>query len=196
MSADDREMHGHEYDGISEFDNPLPLWWKLIFIGTAVFAAIYFAYYHVAGVGATIHQDYALEMKELQAVQEKAMAEAGKLSDEGWKQLMTDQAALAEGRHRYTEVCVVCHGEKGEGKIGPNLTDRHWIHGDGSMGAVFSVMMTGVPEKGMPPWGKRFSPKELQKITAFVGTLLNTHVPGKEPQGAEVGAKAPEGPPS
>ena len=34
---------GHEYDGIRELNNPLPKWWTYLFVGTFLFAAIYFA---------------------------------------------------------------------------------------------------------------------------------------------------------
>ncbi len=28
---------GHAFDGIEEYDNPLPKWWFLLFVGTLVF---------------------------------------------------------------------------------------------------------------------------------------------------------------
>ena len=32
------ETVGHSYDGIEEYDNPLPRWWFMLFVGTVVFA--------------------------------------------------------------------------------------------------------------------------------------------------------------
>ena len=32
---------GHSFDGIEEYDNPLPKWWFMLFIGTLVFGAVY-----------------------------------------------------------------------------------------------------------------------------------------------------------
>ena len=39
------ETVGHAFDGIEEFDNPLPKWWFMLFIGTIVFALGYLALY-------------------------------------------------------------------------------------------------------------------------------------------------------
>ena len=35
---------GHSFDGIEEYDNPLPRWWFLLFIGTLVFGILTGAY--------------------------------------------------------------------------------------------------------------------------------------------------------
>lgn len=39
----------HDYDGIQEYDNDLPGWWKALFIITIIFAIIYVPYYQLAG---------------------------------------------------------------------------------------------------------------------------------------------------
>ena len=39
------ETVGHEFDGIAEFDNPLPKWWFMLFVGTIIFALGYLALY-------------------------------------------------------------------------------------------------------------------------------------------------------
>ena len=36
---------GHAFDGIEEYDNPLPRWWFLLFIGTLVFGILYLVLY-------------------------------------------------------------------------------------------------------------------------------------------------------
>ena len=42
--ADDQTT-GHEYDGIQEYDNPLPKWWFMLFLGTLFFGIGYLALY-------------------------------------------------------------------------------------------------------------------------------------------------------
>ncbi|HSX72448.1 MAG TPA: cbb3-type cytochrome c oxidase N-terminal domain-containing protein, partial [Pseudomonas sp.] len=36
---------GHAFDGIEEYDNPLPKWWFMLFLGTLVFAGAYLLLY-------------------------------------------------------------------------------------------------------------------------------------------------------
>jgi hypothetical protein len=41
----------------------------------------------------------------------------------------------------------------------------------------------------MPPWGRQLTPIELGKVVAYVGTLRNTNVPGKAPEGTQVAGR-------
>ena len=44
--------------------------------------------------------------------------------------------------------CVSCHGLYGRGTDrGPRLSDKQWIHGDGSYPAIVKLVTHGVPEK-------------------------------------------------
>jgi mono/diheme cytochrome c family protein len=82
-----------------------------------------------------------------------------------------------------------CHGERAEGKIGPNLTDEFWIHGDGTMLSIMNVVENGVLDKGMPAWGRQMRMDEVKKISAYVGSVRNTNEPGgKKAEGQRVNA--------
>ncbi|HOJ02721.1 MAG TPA: cbb3-type cytochrome c oxidase N-terminal domain-containing protein [Bacteroidota bacterium] len=48
---DQDELLNHEYDGISEFDNDLPGWWKNLFYITIVMGVVYLLHFHVFGTG-------------------------------------------------------------------------------------------------------------------------------------------------
>lgn len=45
----DKHLIDHNYDGIQEFDNPLPRWWVYLFYATIVFSILY--YLNVPGIG-------------------------------------------------------------------------------------------------------------------------------------------------
>lgn len=55
------ELMNHNYDGIQEYDNDLPGWWKNLFLITAIFALVYMVYYHVLG-GPSSEEEYLMQM--------------------------------------------------------------------------------------------------------------------------------------
>lgn len=165
----------HEYDGIEEADNELPTWWLAIFIGSILFAGAYWLTAEKLGAVPTPRQ-------ELAAFEAEQRKRAGVVNDDDIVNASKDASAVAAGKQAFTTTCVACHGEKAEGKIGPNLTDNHWLHG-GAPSAIFTTVRDGVPAKGMPSWGPVLGPTSVKNVAAFVLTLRNTNVPGKEPQG-------------
>ena len=97
---------------------------------------------------------------------------------------------MTEARATFVATCAVCHGEQGQGIIGPNLTDNYWKNGDGGLVSIHHVIDAGIPTRGMPAWGKQLDPIAMRKLAAYVGTLVGTNVPGgKGPEGDEVTKK-------
>ncbi len=192
VEAEEENLLDHEYDGIREYDHPLPRWWVLIFWGSFIFAIGYFLHWSVFKRGLSAHQEYAADMAAAREAQAKA-AMGDKVSEEGLAKLMTNSAMMADAQGVYKARCEVCHGAKGEGKIGPNLTDDSWIHGGGTLMDIHKVVGEGVAAKGMPAWNRQLTPIELSKVVAFIGSLRNTNVPGKAPEGTKSGSAAPAG---
>jgi mono/diheme cytochrome c family protein len=56
------ELFHHSFDGIEEYDNDLPGWWKMLFYVTIAFAFVYLLYYHVLGIGDSSKVEYMKEM--------------------------------------------------------------------------------------------------------------------------------------
>jgi cytochrome c oxidase cbb3-type subunit 3 len=91
------------------------------------------------------------------------------------------------GKENFTAKCVACHGQKGEGLIGPNLTDKYWLHGNGTRKDILVVIRAGVPEKGMPSWGALLKAEEQLSIAAYIYSLRNSNpANAKAPQGVEI----------
>ncbi len=164
----------HDYDGIKEYDNPLPRWWLFTFYITIVFAPIYVYYYHF-GPGLSLSEELDQNLVKIEAQENLTQEQTKKLSEADLLALINDKQVINEGRALYNKNCLACHGAFGEGLIGPNLTDNYWVHGDGSLKSVLLVISTGVIDKGMPEWGKILSPKDLQNTTVFVRSLLGTN---------------------
>lgn len=165
----------HEYDGIEEADNALPLWWVVVFIGTLVFAAVYWLMAEEFHVVAT--------PVELLAVEQAERAQRnGTIDEEELLSASRNSSQLATGKQAFTTNCVACHGAKAEGNIGPNLTDPNWLHG-GKPVQIFSTIRDGVPAKGMPSWGAILGRDAVKSLAAYVLSIRNSNVPGKPPQG-------------
>jgi cytochrome c oxidase cbb3-type subunit 3 len=176
---------GHDYDGIREFDNPLPRWWLLTLFGTVVFSVGYWFYYHTSAAGPSSMAAYQAELKQADALEDAREAQAiasGQLGDEQLAVLGKDPESVGRGAQVYQQTCVACHGDKGQGLIGPNLTDGYWMHGE-KPSAIYKIIAAGVPDKGMPAWKPMLGGKKVKDLLAFVLSVKGTNVPGKPPQG-------------
>jgi len=180
-SAPEAPYTDHEYDGIKEYDNPMPGWWVWAFWATFYFSIGYVMWHHVYMRGTPVEVEWAADMAA--AREESARRELGTISEESLQKLSENAAVMTDAQATFTKRCVECHGAKGQGVIGPNLTDDYWIHGKASFMDIYGVVKDGVPAKGMPAWGKKLDPVEVAKLTAYVGTLRGANLPGKAPEG-------------
>lgn len=173
---------GHNYDGIRELDNVTPPWFIAGFAATILFAAVYLYRYHIAESAPLQLEEYAIEMKAAQVLQDSLLKLEGNKVDEN-SVAMLDAAGIESGKKIFTANCVACHGDKGQGGVGPNLTDQYWIHG-GSLKDVFMSIKYGWVEKGMKSWKDDFSPTQIAQLSSYVESLKGSNPPGaKEKQG-------------
>lgn len=172
----------HNYDGIQELDNALPPWWKYGFIITIGFAFVYLLNFHVFGNGKNPTEEYQAEMNNAQ-IQKEVYESKNKDRIDEEHVSMADATGIKSAEVNYVANCVACHGAKGEGGVGPNLTDDYWLH-KGSLNDIYHTLKVGYPDKGMQSWASKFSPKEMSQLASYVKTLKGTNPPnGKVPQG-------------
>lgn len=176
----------HKYDGIEELDNPTPPWFMYLFYLSMFFAIGYAFYYHVYQDGNIQDTEYKTEVAIAEKAREAYMKQFANSVNEDNVTASTAAKDLTEGSQIYTTNCVACHGDKGQGGVGPNLTDKFWIHG-GGIKDLFKTITHGIPEKGMIAWEKTLNPLQVQKVASFILTLQGSNPPGaKEPQGEEI----------
>lgn len=176
----------HEYDGIVEHDNPLPTWWLGTFFITIIFAALYYLHYEIAG-GPTLTQELQVAMDELDRTKAKSTAAAPMETEDSLKEAFEKPGTLELGASAYTSKCAACHGPALQGQIGPNLTDKFWIHGKGTRMDIVKVIREGVADKGMPPWGPVMKKDEIYAVAAYIISKKGSNPAGaKEPQGEPV----------
>ncbi len=169
----------HDYDGIKEQDNPLPRWWLLTFFGTIVFGAFYYAYYQL-GPGPTLNDELAADLTK--SAPPTPPQKAGPQAVEA-KVAFSEEKALKV----YNANCLACHLEGGKGSIGPNLTDKFWISGKGTLADVTKIIKEGVAAKGMPAWASVLSESDIAQVSELVLSFQGKTLPGaKAPQGTEI----------
>jgi len=170
---------GHVYDGIAEYDNPLPGWWTWLFIGSIVFSVFYMIYAHCGEPGRSVQDGYSETMAANLKLQ---FAELGELKPDRATLLkyMKDPRWSKVGEVVFKTNCVSCHGDKGEGKVGPNLTDDAWKNVK-VIEDIGKVVTEGANGQAMPSWKTRLHPNELALVAAYVASLRGTNPPGGKP---------------
>jgi cytochrome c oxidase cbb3-type subunit 3 len=189
MSDDDNKyLMDHEYDGIQEFDNPLPGWWRATFWITIVFAAGYVTWYHALGKGSTPAERYKEALVDYNGKKERRdIAEAASVNEQLLERDAHDPKIVEHGASVFAVRCVSCHTADGHGLIGPNLTDLFQLHGTTRMD-IFTTIRGGVAGTPMLAWGEQLPPTDVVAVAAFATTLRGKNIPGKEPQGHPVEA--------
>ena len=145
---------GHSWDGIAEFNNPLPRWWLWIFYACIVWSVGYWIVYpswplvqsYLPGV---LHQsdrrDLAASIaaaKERQGVYLSKIAATDVGDIEGDKELF--DFAVAGGRSAFGLNCSQCHGSGAAGAVGyPNLVDDDWLWG-GTIEDIYQTIRFGI----------------------------------------------------
>ncbi|WP_250419066.1 MULTISPECIES: c-type cytochrome [Pontibacter] len=175
------EIHSHhDFDGIQEYDNDLPPWWKMMFYVSIVFAVGYMLHYHVFKIGSLQTEEYEMEMEQAALLAAATPDDPNAVTD--YKPL-TDATALESGKKLFSTNCAACHGPEGQGTVGPNLTDEYWLHG-GDVNEIFKTVKYGVPAKGMVPWQGKLTKDQILEVSSYILSLKGSNpANAKEPQG-------------
>jgi cytochrome c oxidase cbb3-type subunit 3 len=188
MAAYEDKVLDHDVDGIREYDNPLPGWLMAIWWGSVVFSILYLGFYALAFGPSSMEAEFRAEEVADRAVLQ-AYYDANPLVPPSSEEILAgaaDEAVLAVGRERFLKNCAACHGNLAQGLIGPNLTDDYWLHG-GQVSQIFTILVKGVPTKGMPPWGRAIAPEEISALASYIRSLQGSDPPdAKGPEGTQV----------
>jgi cytochrome c oxidase cbb3-type subunit III len=176
MSDQENQQHeeiNHSYDGIIEHNNPMPTWWSWIFVACVGFAFLYYIHYEISGTGLTLKQELEISMKKINEIRTENASKFTELSEEDLLKKIKDPNTIQLGAATFQAKCAMCHGEKLEGKIGPNLTDSTWIHG-GTPKEILKTIREGVTAKGMPQWEGVLKPDEIYGALALIYSKKQT----------------------
>ncbi|WP_374433850.1 cytochrome-c oxidase, cbb3-type subunit III [Tabrizicola sp.] len=150
------ETTGHSWDGIEEYNNPLPRWWVWVFYATIVWGIGYTIAYPAwplitqatpGLLAASTRADVAVEIAAVDAanapIKEKLVA--ADLTAIGADPDLANYAERA-GAAVFKTNCAQCHGSGAagvEGKGYPNLLDDDWLWG-GTMEDIHLTITHGI----------------------------------------------------
>lgn len=81
------------------------------------------------------------------------------------------EIAFEEGAALFEESCTLCHGNNGEGGIGPALNDTEFLEAVAD-NTLFSLISSGVPGTAMPAWnqahGGPFTDEQVRQLVVFI----------------------------
>lgn len=179
------QLMNHEYDGIREYDNPLPFWWVWLWAASFFFSIGYVAWFHM-GKGPTIEDQY--EVAVTRAV-EKQLAGLGEIrsDDATILRLMQDEDMMGAVAGMFRGNCAQCHGNEGGGNIGPNLTDDHFKNVTRPED-LYTIIADGIAGTSMPAWSQRLREPQMILLASYVASLRGTNPSGNPlpPEGTTI----------
>ncbi len=190
-SHDDVPTTGHEWDGITEFNKPLPRWWLWTFYATVIWSIGYWVAMpawpliegHTRGVlGYSQRAIVAEQLADSRAEQAHYLQ---RIVEAPLEEIRTDPEllsfALAGGRSAFAVNCSQCHGSGAEGSVGyPNLNDDDWLWG-GSLEDIAYTIRHGVRNESdedarfneMPSYGRDelLEPAQIEAVVRYTMSL-------------------------
>ncbi|WP_347268663.1 cytochrome-c oxidase, cbb3-type subunit III [Paracoccus sp. (in: a-proteobacteria)] len=194
---------GHSWDGIEEYDNPLPRWWLWTFYATIIWGIAYLiaspAIPLVTGstqgmLGGKYRSDVAAE---IQRVNEANAPIQAKLVDTPLDEIAADPElanyTANAGAAIFRTWCAQCHGSgAGGGKGYPSLLDNDWLWG-GTLDEIYATIQHGIrdPKDGEARYSEmpRFGTDEMldkDQISQVVNYVLEL---GGQPHDAALAAE-------
>lgn len=170
---------GHQWDGITELDNPPPRWWLNGLYASGMMVLLYFLLYpslplvSTASEGLlgethmTQYHQQASDIAQLRAPYEEKIA---RLSP---KDIMADPILvdyIMQSSHViYGENCAACHGVGGQPLLEqyyPILADDNWLYGSDIQAIMLSI--ANGRQGYMPGHEGKVSATELEQLVEFV----------------------------
>lgn len=163
---------GHVYDGIEEYNNPLPAWWFWMFVITIVWGIGYLIMY--PGMGNFKGVLGWTEVKQYEEEVAKADERYRKVRDRYLampiEEVAKDPIAMRMGQRMFGNNCAQCHGGDAKGSYGfPNLSDNDWLYGGDP--STIKTTITHGRQAAMPAWGAIIGDKGVDDVTTYVMSL-------------------------
>lgn len=159
------ETTGHVWDGdLRELNNPLPVWWMVLFVVTVLFSFAYVGLY----LGFDSAAEHAKDRNDARIAAEPLYTRFAAMTPQ---QLAADRQAIGVGERLFVNNCAACHGSDARGSKGfPDLTDDDWLWG-GTPEQIKATIVAG-RQGTMPPMAAAVgSPEEIRQLAHYVLSL-------------------------
>ncbi len=185
----DPKTTGHIWDGIEEFDNPMPRWWLWTFYACIIWGVAYTVAYPAwplvsrATQGVLGYSTRAEVAADIAAVDAANAAITARLASTPLEEIAQDPAldsfAISAGAAVFRTWCAQCHGAGAAGAKGyPNLLDDDWLWG-GDIDAIHTTIAHGIRNEEdddarysqMPAFGELLEEQEIAQVVNYVMTL-------------------------
>ncbi len=184
---------GHSWDGIEEYDNPLPRWWLWTFYATIIWAVGYvIAYPAIPLIHGNTHgviggSNRVAVVRDIARFQDMNAAVNARLAEVPLDEIRNDPElvnyANNAGKAVFQIRCAQCHGSGAGGNPGyPNLLDNDWLWG-GTMDAIHTTLLHGIrsptdPDtrySEMPKFGADgiLDDRQINQVTNYVLALAD-----------------------
>jgi len=177
MKADSNEGKAkvleHSYDGIQEYNNPLPKWWINMFYATIVFAIIYLVLYPGLGnwkgtLGWTSASQHQHEVDEAKKKYGPLFAKFAAIPIP--EMVKNHPQGIEMGKRIFLNNCAMCHGSDAGGAPGfPALNDNDWLYG-GTPDKIVETITQG-RNASMPAWEPVLGHDGVAQVASYVATL-------------------------
>ncbi|WP_196137948.1 cytochrome-c oxidase, cbb3-type subunit III [Aliikangiella sp. G2MR2-5] len=173
----ENETTGHVYDGIEEYNNPLPRWWLNMFYITLIFGVVYLILYPGLGnfagyLGWTPQKQHTEEVEAAKATYQPLF---DKYKSVPIAELAKVKQATEMGKRIFVNTCFGCHGSDAAGNPGyPDLTDNDWLWG-GSPEQIEQSILHG-RMGAMPAFGTSLTAEQIDQLVNYVGQLSGNKV--------------------
>ncbi|TQV87497.1 cytochrome-c oxidase, cbb3-type subunit III [Aliikangiella coralliicola] len=175
--SEEGETTGHVYDGIEEYNNPLPRWWLNMFYITLVFSIGYLVLYPGLGnfKGTLEWSMEGQHNNEVESAKRLYQPLFDKYADVPIAELAKIKQATEMGKRIFVNTCFGCHGSDARGNPGyPNLTDKDWLWGGSPEQLKHSIVNGRIG--AMPPFGANLTASQVDELVNYVGQLSGNKV--------------------
>jgi cytochrome c oxidase cbb3-type subunit 3 len=167
-ASDPEETTGHSFDGIEEYNKPMPKWWLNMFWFTIFYGIAYIAWYGLADFPGISGWSSTEQLEKETAAHDKKYGEIyDRFAAIPVEELKDNKQAIRMGQRVFINNCSLCHGQTAQGYYGfPNLTDTDWLYGH--TGEEIKTSIADGRRGQMPAWKDTLGSQGVSAVSEYI----------------------------